>query len=160
MTLDKDTTDLLAKIIPTLLTIVGGAIGWFLKSRLEAKRRAEDALRDQRGKTYVDILMPFAKLFSDLSPKSQQAALRQLTSADYRKLAFQLVLIGSDEVVNAWNEMWNKVYQAEKGTCKNTDVILAFGDVLLAIRRGLGNDTTRLSNKDILRWLIKDADSL
>ena len=157
---EKSLESLLEKAVPVVLTLIGGGVGWFLKSRLEARRHAEEALRDQRGKTYVEILMPFARLFSDLSLRSQQAALKQITSPEYRRLAFQLVLVGSDEVVGAWNSMWNAVYVAEKGEGKSTDMLLAFGDVLLAIRRGLGNDTTGLKSREMLKWMIKDIDQV
>ena len=150
----------LNNIGPTLVGLLGGTIGWFLKSKLEAKRRAEEALRDERAKTYTDILMPFAQLFTDLSQKSQQAALKQLTSLDYRKKSFQLVLVGSDDVVKAWNRMWNMIYKSEQADVDHKQILLGFGEVLLAIRKGIGNSDTSMSPKDMLRWLIKDVDSI
>jgi hypothetical protein len=150
----------LNNIAPTIIGLLGGAIGWFLKSKVEAKRRAEEALREEQAKTYTDILMPFAQLFTDLSPKSQQSALKLITSLDYRKKSFQLVLVGSDEVVRAWNKMWDTIYSVEKNELDSKQILLRFGEVLLAIRKGLGNDGTRMSSKDMLRWLIKDVDSL
>jgi plastocyanin domain-containing protein len=50
----------LNSIAPTLIGLIGASIGWFLKSKFEAKKQAEEALRDERAKIYVDILMPFA----------------------------------------------------------------------------------------------------
>ena len=150
----------LNNITPTLVLLIGGGVGWFVKSKLEAKRRAEEALRDDRARTYTEILMPFAQLFTDLSSKSQEKALKELKSLDYRKRSFQLVLVGSDEVINAWNRMWDITYKAERGESDSKKIILGFGDVLLSIRKGLGNSGTKMKRKDMLRWLIKDIDSL
>jgi hypothetical protein len=55
--------------------------------------------------------------------------------------------------------MWDTVYKVESGEDPRK-ILLSFGDVLLAIRRGLGNTNTLMKNKDMLRWLIKDIDSL
>ena len=147
-------------IAPTLIGLIGAGIGWFLKSKLEAKKQAEEALRDERAKIYIDILMPFAQLFTNLSQKSQQESLKQITSFEYRKKSFQLLLIGSDDVTKAWNSMWDTVYKAERGEIDNKNILLAFGEVLLAIRKGLGNTDTSMNNRDMLRWLVKDIDSI
>ncbi len=36
---------LLSKIAPAIIGVTGGAIGWFLKSKFEAKRRIEESLK-------------------------------------------------------------------------------------------------------------------
>ncbi len=149
----------LNSIVPTLIGLIGAAIGWFLKSKFEAKKRAEEALRDERATIYVDILIPFAQLFTDLSAKNQQDTLKQIVSLDYRKKSFRLILVGADDVIQAWNHMWDTVYKVESGEDPRK-ILLSFGDVLLAIRRGLGNTNTLMKSKDMLRWLIKDIDSL
>jgi len=148
--------DLLPTLTPTLLGLLCGAIGWFLKSRFEARRRDQEALRDERAKIYVDILTPFIRILTDLSESRKKEALEEVTSLDYRKLAFRLVLVGDDNVVSEWNDFWGSLF----GEPDPEALILAFGDVLLAIRRGLGIQNTALSNKDMLRWMIKDIDTL
>ena len=150
----------LNSIAPALIMLIGGGIGWFLKSKLEAKRKAEEALRDERAKIYVDILIPFAQLFTDLSQKSRQTALKQMTSIEYRKKSFQLMLIGSDHVTHAWNRMWDRIFEVERDEDDPRNILLFFGDVLLEIRKGLGNTDTSLNNKDMLRWLVKDIDTI
>jgi hypothetical protein len=151
--------DWLNNIAPTLIGLIGAGIGWFLKSKFEAKKQAEEALRNERAKIYIDILMPFVELFSDLSHENQQATLKKIISLEYRKKSFQLMLAGSDEVVKAWNNMWSTVYGAEKGQKEPINILLGFSDVLLAIRKSLGNIQTSLDNRDMLRWLIKDIDT-
>lgn len=148
-------------VTPTLVGLLGASIGWFLKSRFEARRRDQEALRDERAKIYVDILMPFIRIFTDLSMSRQQESLKEVKSLEYRKLAFRLALVGDDEVVRAWNGLWGSLYRMEgDNTPSPAALLLDIGDVLLAIRRGLGIKSTTLSNKDMLRWMIKDIDTL
>lgn len=150
----------IAQLAPTLVGLLGAAIGWALKSRLEAKRRAQEALRDERAQVYIDILMPFIRVFTDLSPERQQEALTEVKSLEYRKLAFRLALIGDDEVVRTWNGLWSLLYRMERDDSPSPSaLLLGIGDVLLAIRKSLGNADTTLSNKDMLRWMIKDFDT-
>jgi hypothetical protein len=155
--------ELLKQILPVILTLGGGAIGWFLKSKIEAKQRLEDSLRNESAKVYLDILMPFAILFTDLSKKSQEETLKQIKSKEYRELSFKLILIGSEDVVRSWNEMWGMVYAIEGKKTPDIDpasILLAFGNVLLSVRKSLGHSKTAMENKDMLRWLIKDIDTL
>lgn len=148
-------------LAPTLVGLLGAAIGWFLKSRLEARRRDQEALRDDRAKIYVDILMPFIRIFTDLSQSRQQEALEEVKSLEYRKLAFRLALVGDDEVIRAWNGLWGTLHSLESNnSTSSAALLLDLGEVLLAIRRGLGIKNTTLSNKDMLRWMIKDIDTL
>lgn len=147
--------DLVEKLLMALLPLIGGSVGWYLKSKIENHNKREDILRAERAVIYMDILTPFAQLFTDLSKKSQTNALEKLKSLEYRKLAFQLTLLASDDVLNSWNKMWNTIYDIEKGIGKNTDILLSFGDVLLALRKEVGTKT-KLNNKDMLYWLIKD----
>ena len=77
--------EIISKIAPAIIGVIGGIIGWFLKSRLEAKRRVEESLRDEAAKIYLDILMPFAILYTDLSEKSQKETLKKITSTGYIK---------------------------------------------------------------------------
>ncbi|TRW48069.1 hypothetical protein FM042_10440 [Aliidiomarina halalkaliphila] len=150
--------DWLINVVPVLLTLIGGGAGWLLKSKLETKRRIEESLQEEAAQIYLGILLPFATLFSDLSLKSQAETLKKIKSCEYREKSFKLVLVGSDEVVSSWNSMWSTIYAAERREGKSTDILVAFGNVLLAIRRSLGNSATSMSNKDLLKWLIKDID--
>lgn len=152
--------DWINNITPVVLTLIGGGAGWLLKSKLEAKRRIEESLHEEAAQIYLEILLPFATLFSDLSSKSQADTLKKIKSPEYREKSFKLVLVGSDEVVSSWNSMWSTVYSSERGECQSTDVLLEFGKVLLAIRRSLGNESTSMTNTDLLKWLIKDIDTL
>ncbi len=120
---------------------------------------SKNLLRDEAAKVYLEILMPFAVLFTDLSPTSQEKTLKQIKSKEYREKSFKLILVGSDDVVSSWNEMWNIIYKTERGESESTNILIEFGNVLLSIRKSLGNTNTNMNSRDTLRWLIKDIDT-
>lgn len=148
-------------VLPTILAMAGGAIGWYFRSKWEASQRQQEKLRDERAATYMDILEPFIRLFSDLSPQGQKKTLELLKSLESRKSSFRLVLVGEDNVVKAWNEMWKTVYQLDNQEGGDNTVLLKrFGAVLLEIRKSIGSTDTALEQKDMLAWLIKDIENL
>ena len=149
-----------------LATAVGGSIAWFVRSRYEELRSLEDRLSWDRRKIYRDILEPYIELFASIrDPVVQARVMEKMLSLEYRKTAFELALIASDEVVRAHGDMMQYFYKLDAGGAKpSTDQgILGmrhFGRLELAIRRSLGNKNTTLSEFDMLRWLIRDIERL
>ncbi|WP_133957310.1 hypothetical protein [Aminivibrio pyruvatiphilus] len=153
--------DWLQALGPSLLIVIGGIISWFLKSRIEELRAIEEKLREERRKIYGQILDPFIRLLSDLKGQGSSNALKQISSYEYRKTAFDLNLFGSDDVVQAYNNLWKYTYEAEKTDCKDPKEMMSLlGNLLLEIRKSLGNKNTMLTEIDMIRWMIKDIDNL
>jgi len=151
--------NLMNALAPSLLIIVGGIITWLLKSRVEELRAAEENLRETRTKTYWDILEPYITLFSDTSEKGRTGVIKTITSPQYRKTAFQLCLLGSDDVVQAYNAMLQHQYEAERtGKQDALELMRLWGALLIEIRKSLGNNKTKLKEFDMLRGMIKDID--
>lgn len=148
-------------ILPTLLAMAGGAVGWYFRSKWEASQRQREKLRDERAATYMEILEPFIQLFSDLSPQGQEKTLSLIKSLESRNSSFRLVLVGEDNVVQAWNQMWKSVYELDSQDGQdNTMLLKKFGSVLLEIRKSIGSPETDLREQDMLQWLIKDIERL
>ncbi len=146
---------------PSLLVVLGGIITWFLKTRVEELRATEKRLIDERRKIYSQILDPYIRLFADLKGQGPAEAIKKITSYDYRKTAFELNLIGSDEVVRAYNNMMKNTYETEaNGKSNPKEMMRLWGTLLLEIRKSLGNKKTKLNEFDMLRAMIKDIDSL
>lgn len=148
-------------VVPTVIALGGGAIGWFLKTKLEARRREEELLREERARLYIEVLMPFIRLFGNKAENASEQVVEEMQSVEYRRICYRLMLLGDDDVVSAWNRLWGYIYEIERDGAKgNVKVLLRFGDVLHAIRRGIGSRGTSLTSEDMLRWLIKDIDSV
>ncbi len=151
--------NLMNALAPSLLIIVGGIITWLLKSRVEELRAAEKNLLETRTKTYWDILEPYITLFSDTSEKARPGLIKMITSLQYRKTAFHLCLLGSDDVVQAYNAMLQHMYEAERtGKQDAIELMRLWGALLIEIRKSLGNKKTKLKEVDMLRGMIKDID--
>ena len=147
-------------VLPTLLALLGGGVGWYFRARWEASRKQQEKLRDERASVYMEILDPFIRLFHDLSPQGQKKTLEKIKSLESRRSAFRLVLVGEDDVVHAWNQMWRTLYEIEREGGDNVVILKSFGNVLLEIRKSIGGSKTKLNEPDMLAWLITDIDSL
>jgi hypothetical protein len=160
--------DWLQYIAAPLLMLIGGAISWLMKCRLEELKAVKEKLREERRKTYLQILEPYILLFSDIKGKGQDLAHKKFISKEYRAVAFELNFFGSDEVVNAHNRLWKHIYEnenveiidANEKLKRSYDMMRLWGGLLLEIRKDLGNRKTKLKEKDMLHHMIKDIDHI
>jgi len=86
-----------------------------------------------------------------------EKAIKQIQSYEYKKSSFQLMLFGSDNVITAYNNLFQYLYKNESNL-NPTESIKALGKVILEIRKDLGNDKTILKEFDMLRFMITDID--
>ncbi|QSE99197.1 hypothetical protein [Fulvivirga lutea] len=150
--------DWIQNILPTLLVVSTGLLTWFLKDKSEKLKLQREKLIEEKRLNYEKILEPIIRVFSGAKNKSEMAkAVKQIQSHEYRKSAFQLMLFGSDGVVNAYNNFFQYLYNNES----NLDpykMLHALGNVVLEIRKDLGNNSTALKEYDMLRFMITDID--
>jgi hypothetical protein len=159
-------TEWLYPLLVVVSGTVGGIITWFIRSRLEESRELERRLRDERSKVYIAILGPYIELFASISGGDQREdrmdeITKKVLSVEYRKTIFELGLLGSDEVVYAYNDLMQ--YFFKLGTTEKQDMyetIRLWGTLRLEIRKSLGNKRTKLNAFDMLRGEIKDIDKL
>jgi len=158
--------DWLQGITAPLILVGGGAIGWFLKSKLEESRVMRAKLNEDRRKTYSDILVPFVTVLANTkSEDGASEAVRQIMTdlPAFQKNRVDLALFGSDEVVRAHNACWQYAYKIHDGESmeeRGLTYLRLWGRLLLEIRKDVGNKDTELDEVDMLRWLISDIDKL
>jgi hypothetical protein len=102
-------------------------------------------------------------MFSGMGdPTTQKKVVKQITSFEYRQKAFEFSLLGSDDVVNAFNDMMQYYYRLERRNDEPdpAEMLGYFGGFLLAIRKDVGNPKTKLSEIDMLRGIITDIEKL
>ena len=92
--------------------------------------------------------------------KDIRTVVRQMGSAEYRTAIYELILVGSDDVVRKLNAFMQRNYRSEREGSRISvnELITMWGGVLLAIRRDLRNNKTKLTETDMLRYSIKDID--
>lgn len=149
-------------VIAVLVIIFGGSgiVSIFLRSKIEELREVQRSIREEQRKIYYQILIPYAKLFTSLgNEKKLNEVVEHIKSEEYRKTLFDFNLIGSDNVVNAYNEMMQHTYKSETSGYKDPkEMMRLWGNLLLEIRKDLGNRKTKLDEVDMLKGMIKDID--
>lgn len=154
-----------------ILVLILTAVGWKLRQSVERERELEDKLREDRINTYNLILEPFIILFmteaawamdkANRGKDKGEIATAKMLSLEYRKYAFKLSLVGSDPVVLAYNDLMQFFYLQSEITASTEEklkkMMSLLGTFLLEIRRSMGNETTKLSNLQMLEWFMQDA---
>lgn len=147
-------------ILPTLLVVAAGFITWFLKDKSEKLKFQREKLIEEKRLNYEKILEPIIRVLAGVKNKVEMdKALKQIQFFDYKKSAFQLMLFGSDNVVNAYKDYFQYLYKNES----NLDpykMLNTLGKVILEIRKDLGNDKTALKEYDMLRFMITDIEKM
>lgn len=148
-------------VIAPVLVASGGLVVWFVQSRVEQVRALERTLQEERRKVYADILDPYIRLFANLKDSQAQVDAAQLMlTYEYRKTAFDLNLVGADDVVKAYNAMMQYVYNPGPSGPSPKEMMRLWGALILEIRKSLGNPSKDLDEWDMLRGMITDIESL
>jgi hypothetical protein len=169
----------LGSIITPILVLILAGLGWTVRQSIERNqeqevylRELEEKLRDDRIAIYNKILEPFIILLTSdtafqnetkyKNKTKQEVATAMMVSVDYRQTAFKLVLIGSDDVVKAYNDLMQFFYGRETVEANEDKGKVAFttlkllGQFLLEIRKSMGNRQSKLDNLEMLEWMMKD----
>lgn len=155
-------------LTPLALALLAG-VGWAIRIRTERTIKQEEALRDNRIEVYDQILEPFTIMFAkneslaaDRSNKgkSKSALMSEIIgSKQYRQAGFKMVLMGSDDVVRAYNNLMQFFFveNVEEQVKTNPRMPLEMmGTLLLEIRKSVGNEKTKLTNLEMLEFFITD----
>ena len=82
-----------------------------------------------------------------------------IISKEYREAAFNLTLFANDDVLRAFSALFQSSYKMNSTQSPSINLIFAMGDLLLAIRKSVGNESTTIKNFETLKWMINDIDS-
>ncbi len=154
-----------------LLVLLLTAVGWRLRQSIERRRELENKLHADRIETYNKILEPFiiflmpdAAWEHDIKHEGKNKndfAMTKMMSLEYRNTSFKLSLVGSDAVVMAYNNLFQFFFEqgsAPEHTSERLRIMLSLlGTLLLEIRRSMGNESSKLTNWQMLEWFITDV---
>ena len=109
-------------IFAPVIAAFAGLIVWFAQSRIDAFRREQDRLHDDRRKIYAEFLDPFIRAFASIkNPREEKKALQQIQSIEYKRTAFEFNLIATDTVVRAHNNLMQYLYATGHGVDQTQD---------------------------------------
>jgi len=175
-------------IVTPLLVLLLTGVGWHIKSKLEGSRekharaedrirQLEDKLREDRIETYNLLLEPFFVMFTSdavfkqdpkyRGKKKDQVGIGKMLTVEYRRVGFKLALLADDPVVRAYNALMQFFYKGEHEGLEEQELLIRtsqwielLAQLLLEIRRSMGNANTQLSNWEMIEWFMSEADKM
>lgn len=155
-------------IIEIIIAIFGSSsiAGIVIQNKIQKLRSIEEKLREERRKVYAEVLLPFIEIFAN--PSNTVRAMERVSSLEFRQASFDLILVGSDEVVKAYGNLMQYIYKhpndnnnnKEDKSSSTSEIMSLWATLLLEIRKSLGNKSTNLKEEDMLRHLIKDIERI
>lgn len=148
---------------PTILLGIGGLIMWILKTKNEELQLIQQKISEERIRLYGTMLEPYVRLLASVnSPKEVEKSVKQIQSFEWQNASTHLILFGSDDVIKAWNRFAQCNYRMGDDPANNTmfDLLKFYGEMLLAIRKDVGNKNTKLNSKETMMWKIKDIEAV
>lgn len=176
-----EVVDVAAKIgLPAALFVLSG-VGWMLKATYEKTTQQERELRQARGDIYDRIVEPFllalspdAIIVNDPKYKGgdrEKALGAAMLTMEYRRDVYRFARFGNDAVIRAFNNLMQYFYsQNDKPDKEDTktataipsnidqfeELLLLVGVFLLELRRGIGNESTKLHPYEMLEPIVTD----
>ncbi len=147
-------------IVPAVTLLIGAFTTWLVQKNLQEKRDIERRLAEKRHELYMGILDYYIRAITgtDDAQKLRETAF----SYEYKKKGFELVLIGDDRVIKAYNELldYSTALEEDDKSDNEYEILKLFARLLREIRKSLGYKHTTLTDVDIIRPFIKDAEKL
>ena len=142
-------------IDPTILTLVSGSIGFIISKIIEDLKESKQRIYEQKRTYYNELIKPFRDILKNSKSKNGKNELTPKQIADAMDTAFDNILYASDEVIEKYGRFRNNSTNNEQENSNNVDKTLKlFADLLLAMRKDLGNKYTTLDEVHILRMFI------
>ena len=143
-----------------LLIIIGGILSWILKDKSERLRLQEEKTKKEQETIYNELLKPYFIIFADSGNSGRMSEAENIIlSYKYKENAFKMRFFGSDNIIDTHNELMQLSYKAEKsGKQDSVKMMKLIGKLFLAVRKDLGYPKTKLKEKDMISFIIKDID--
>jgi hypothetical protein len=168
--------ELAAGLLGALLLVIGGVVGAWVTHKLQESRETEQRLAGERRQIYAGLLKPYIQIFTkDLAdvlpqvgnrrgsrsstPTNTESAIREIATVEYKRTAFDFMLMAPDRAVAAYNELMQFTYGHRGDSEYGQELVFKLARLFLEIRRNLVKDTN-LSDIDMLRFLITDIEDI
>jgi|SRR5690606_3807606 len=143
------------KIDPTFLTLISGSVGFIISKIIEDLKESKQRIYEQKRKYYNDLIRPFRDLLKNSKYKQGKNELTPKQIAEAMDTAFDNILYASDEVIEKYGRFRNNSTNEDADGSVNLHKTLKFfSELLLAMRKDLGNKYTTLDEVHILRMFI------
>jgi hypothetical protein len=148
------------KIDPTILTLVSGAIGFIISKIIEDVKESKQRIYEQKRKYYNELIRPFRDVLKNIKTKTGSTELNNKQIAEAMDTAFDNILYASDEVIQKYGRFRNNsTNETETGSKNSYKTLKLFSELLLAMRKDLGNKYTSLDEVHVLRMFVNMSEA-
>ncbi|MDO1500020.1 hypothetical protein Q2T40_07735 [Winogradskyella maritima] len=154
-------TETLLPILTITLTLLGGGVGYLLKSYFEKKKSLTNEVTKERREIYQQYVNLIISLFENSKLKKSDSSNTMMT--ELYEFYKKYVLYASPKVIKAFSDYFQLMYRRIDGEDINTKLHLqAMTKIMLEMRNDLGlkNDGLGSNGEMLMRALIKDYDSI
>jgi len=133
---------------------------YYLRASAELQAEFQSRFNERKWQAYTDFADTVRELLEDVRrPAGKRKDINKHFLPRLYKFTAALWLVGSDEVIRAvgdWRETSNK---AADDASAGPEGIVALVNILIAMRRDLGNLESKIEPRDILVTFINDPDT-
>lgn len=152
--------DWFQKIDPTFLTIISGAIGYTVSKIIEDQKESKQRIYEQKRKYYNELIKPFRDILRNIKLKHGNTELNNKQIGEAMDSAFDNILYASDEVLDKYGRFRNNSTNEEASGEKNMyKTMKLFTNLLLEMRKDLGNKYTNLDEVHLLRMFVNMSEA-
>ena len=146
----KDILAVSAVLAPFLMLGLA-ALGWLYRQERERRKEIEKQLSDKKYGAYTGLVSIFFDEIKHIKAGAERD--RQSLTERMIDLNKDVLIYGSDDVV--------KSFFSWQITCRNGGSPLAgMGDIIVAIRRDMGNAATSITSTDVLDVMVAERQKL
>jgi hypothetical protein len=140
---------ILSTIIPVLVILLGG-IGWLYKNEIEKRRQIEKQLSEKKYDVYNRLMDIFFYLLKQVK-KNKDISVNDPSMIDKMlDIKKDLIIYASDDVFKSY---YNWLINCQKST-----VLITFAQLLISIRKDMGNPYSKITSDEFLISLIQNEE--
>jgi hypothetical protein len=146
-------------------TALVGILAWAVQSAVQQRQKYRRLLTKQKREQYFEFLNFLNEFFSPAIGRRDRDRTDPRMLQQLRRWSLRLTMIGSDEVVQAWNAarisgaIEGQAVGGEPAGEQNVSLLRAWGRLWLAMRRDCGHVDTRLKTSDMLASIVNDIEA-
>ncbi|MCF6295803.1 MAG: hypothetical protein L3J25_08950 [Flavobacteriaceae bacterium] len=134
-------------IIPIVLAIFAG-LGWLYKHEKEKRVQVEKQLSEKKYNVYYKFISIFFDIFKSIK-KGKTYNINSNVIDKLIDIKKDLIIYGSDEVIR-------KFFKWEEASNNSQGSLVPITDVIIEMRKDMGNRKTKITSKDFLKSVVAD----